>query len=921
MKKKLQFLTKTLLVVAALCVGANSAWAGTKTLYPTGTTDPTKSSAWTYHSDIVATEEDGYIIFKNGKSNAQREMYLPFYTTGNDFYSTYETYTVSFDFWTFRGWAHDTNGESTPQVVLYSEGATVGAVASTFSARNTSKNNYLMLWSNTATQLDLRTMYINGSNTENFTIAQSTWYTATITITVSTGNVSYTIRPQAGGTALASGNYTATTDGTSYKCQGLYFSLGRNCQDFYIANVKVTTETDEEVVSDPTFNVAYAGDNRTVTISGGTSSESNTVTTYYTTDGTDPTSSSSVYSSALDISSDCTVKAISISSEGTESSIASQAITVGKLTLAAPTFTKTAYSAGSYTISIADNQSALEFVPASTTIKYRIGTTGDFTTYSSAVAVPDGKTLYAYAEAVNYTTSSTSAVSAKALPAMTLVWEQNFKGVATSDFQMEITTDGGAISKGIAADDDANYYTPSEDGTSKLTNANIGFYVAYASNGNHRRWKMYSNGTTGIWNMVNANVDVHIYNLVAGQIVKVEGSALYAGSGVLTALTAFDYGTTRYYQVNSNGTGVITVTNQAYLNSINVYNVDNEIVGSMDYTTPYWNKWNTTPVVINAGETGYYKFVNHNNSGAAFQNWYLYAANDNKNYVVLRADNTQNKQTVDAVEYTGTISSFPTTSDIVADLCDATVELTVALTKSDATYTLTSTAHITKADGTVMSPDYVFTQTGLPTSSMNLFVSVENSWIEILKQAVKKDITAAGYATYYSSNALDFANAEPSLTASIVTGATGSTLDMTDINDAPAETGVILAGDAGTYTIPVIASSSTNVTGNKLEGVHAATAKDANSIYVLMASPKVGFYSNNKAFTVGANTAYLPAGFDGTGAPVFYLFDNIGGTTGIDTVNGSEFTVNGEYYNVAGQRVAQPTKGLYIVNGKKVVVK
>ena len=895
-----------------------SAWAtNTKTLYPTGTTDPTKSSTWTGNG-ITFVEQTGYISLDNANTGS-RYAYIKFFETGLDFYSDYNSYTISFDVYSVNCWsgAYDTDAGLT----VFSEGASFPAAAyNTFVSANTTKNNYLLNLANKATWIS--TFKVNGAEETSVTMSKEIWYNVKLDVT-SAGKVDWVITNLSTSAVAASGTYTATTDGTSYKCQGIFIQMGRNATTRYInvRNLKVTTEVDEEVVSDPTFNVAYAGDNRTVTISGGTSSESNTVTTYYTTDGTDPTSSSSVYSSALDISSDCTVKAISISSEGTESSIASQAITVGKLTLAAPTFTKTAYSAGSYTISIADNQSALEFVPASTTIKYRIGTTGDFTTYSSAVAVPDGKTLYAYAEAVNYTTSSTSAVSAKALPAMTLVWEQNFKGVATSDFQMEITTDGGAISKGIAADDDANYYTPSEDGTSKLTNANIGFYVAYASNGNHRRWKMYSNGTTGIWNMVNANVDVHIYNLVAGQIVKVEGSALYAGSGVLTALTAFDYGTTRYYQVNSNGTGVITVTNQAYLNSINVYNVDNEIVGSMDYTTPYWNKWNTTPVVINAGETGYYKFVNHNNSGAAFQNWYLYAANDNKNYVVLRADNTQNKQTVDAVEYTGTISSFPTTSDIVADLCDATVELTVALTKSDATYTLTSTAHITKADGTVMSPDYVFTQTGLPTSSMNLFVSVENSWIEILKQAVKKDITAAGYATYYSSNALDFANAEPSLTASIVTGATGSTLDMTDINDAPAETGVILAGDAGTYTIPVIASSSTNVTGNKLEGVHAATAKDANSIYVLMASPKVGFYSNNKAFTVGANTAYLPAGFDGTGAPVFYLFDNIGGTTGIDTVNGSEFTVNGEYYNVAGQRVAQPTKGLYIVNGKKVVVK
>jgi hypothetical protein len=46
------------------------------------------------------------------------------------------------------------------------------------------------------------------------------------------------------------------------------------------------------------------------------------------------------------------------------------------------------------------------------------------------------------------------------------------------------------------------------------------------------------------------------------------------------------------------------------------------------------------------------------------------------------------------------------------------------------------------------------------------------------------------------------------------------------------------------------------------------------------------------------------------------------GATGITNVAKSqEQTANSQYFNLAGQRVAQPTKGLYIVNGKKVIVK
>ena len=42
--------------------------------------------------------------------------------------------------------------------------------------------------------------------------------------------------------------------------------------------------------------------------------------------------------------------------------------------------------------------------------------------------------------------------------------------------------------------------------------------------------------------------------------------------------------------------------------------------------------------------------------------------------------------------------------------------------------------------------------------------------------------------------------------------------------------------------------------------------------------------------------------------------------TAINAVK-SNVVENGTYYNLAGQRVNNPTKGLYIVNGKKVIVK
>ena len=47
---------------------------------------------------------------------------------------------------------------------------------------------------------------------------------------------------------------------------------------------------------------------------------------------------------------------------------------------------------------------------------------------------------------------------------------------------------------------------------------------------------------------------------------------------------------------------------------------------------------------------------------------------------------------------------------------------------------------------------------------------------------------------------------------------------------------------------------------------------------------------------------------------------SFGEATAIKAIeNGQQ--MNGNFYNLAGQRVSQPTKGLYIVNGRKVVMK
>ena len=181
---------------------------------------------------------------------------------------------------------------------------------------------------------------------------------------------------------------------------------------------------------------------------------------------------------------------------------------------------------------------------------------------------------------------------------------------------------------------------------------------------------------------------------------------------------------------------------------------------------------------------------------------------------------------------------------------------------------------------------------------------------------IAKEITSAGYATFVPS---DKVSVPSGVKAYIVTATDATTATLSDddaITVIPANAPVVIKGDAGTYYFPKTTADPSDITGNKL----TTSATTANGTQYILAdgTSGVGFYKATPKTEIAAGVAYLVSP---SGSAPYFIFGIEGGTTGINAVQGSEFTVNGEYYNLAGQRVAQPTKGLYIVNGKKVVVK
>ena len=183
-------------------------------------------------------------------------------------------------------------------------------------------------------------------------------------------------------------------------------------------------------------------------------------------------------------------------------------------------------------------------------------------------------------------------------------------------------------------------------------------------------------------------------------------------------------------------------------------------------------------------------------------------------------------------------------------------------------------------------------------------------------------IGASKYATYCSTQALCFATTDVKAYKAKVTD---NKVVLTKVDAVPANEGVILFCDvAGDYDIPVIPAAAA-VTENELIGVNTKTkiaydGAGSKKNYILAnGASGVGFY---KASTTGANLAAHKAYLSTENAVTAREFLGFGEeTTGVADVRGKIEDGICDFFDLQGRKVAQPTKGLYIVNGKKVIIK
>jgi hypothetical protein len=219
---------------------------------------------------------------------------------------------------------------------------------------------------------------------------------------------------------------------------------------------------------------------------------------------------------------------------------------------------------------------------------------------------------------------------------------------------------------------------------------------------------------------------------------------------------------------------------------------------------------------------------------------------------------------------------------------------------------------------TISGDTYVFKVTSTMGNfrfSLGRYASVKS--IKVQRASVSATIPTSGYGTIASACALDCANLPAGLKAYQVTELTKETVTLEEVTEAVAAgTGLILKGTASeTYAIPVAATGADISATNKLQAAVTATAVEANETYILQGGQ---FHKVTAASTIPAGKAYLRYADLSMARELTLTF---GDATGIGATLKNKEIENKEVYNLKGQRVAQPTKGLYIQNGKKVIVK
>ncbi len=242
--------------------------------------------------------------------------------------------------------------------------------------------------------------------------------------------------------------------------------------------------------------------------------------------------------------------------------------------------------------------------------------------------------------------------------------------------------------------------------------------------------------------------------------------------------------------------------------------------------------------------------------------------------------------------------------------------------------TLTSENFTKDENATLTTATFNYT-TGVATNNGDVSFETESGGmifrrITIIPPTVT--FTAAGYATYSDDIDLDLSLKDTDMKAYYAKNYSATSIALSETTKFAANEGVILKGTPDEPYFLYESLEDVDADGENLlkANVTASELSPIEGVYtnfILVPDGKGGVkFAKVSGGKLAANRAYLQLQLDGDAHELSIVFDD-GETTGISEIEKMRNVGNEKFFDLQGRLVAQPTKGLYIVNGKKYIVK
>lgn len=206
------------------------------------------------------------------------------------------------------------------------------------------------------------------------------------------------------------------------------------------------------------------------------------------------------------------------------------------------------------------------------------------------------------------------------------------------------------------------------------------------------------------------------------------------------------------------------------------------------------------------------------------------------------------------------------------------------------------------------------------TYSTNQSAGLDYIYIQRTGDATETvSVSDAGYATYATKYNVEVPENNDVKVMTVKVNDDNSTITLYDVPAGkviPANTGILVKAP-GNCDFVVTSDKGETLANNDLKAATENVTSDGAKFFALTKiGDKVGFALVEKDVVIPAGKAYLEV-TKGTAAAKFFSLD--GEATGINSVKTAK--VDGAYYTLEGVKTTKPVKGLYIHNGKKIVVK